>query len=72
MSDRRCPYVGGLAICPNHPKWHVIGHSHHYWFAYAPCADVPAADFHSWQEAFDYAHTRAAEEAAILEIVEEA
>ena len=59
MSDHQCPYVGGLATCPDHPKWHVIGFVDGIWSAYAPCTDDPAADLHSWQEAFDYAYTHA-------------
>ena len=58
MSDHRCPYVGGLTTCPDHPKWHVIG-SHHYWLAYAPNGVKHEADFDSWREAFDYAYTHA-------------
>ena len=64
MSDHRCPYVGGLATCPDHPKWHVIGapgRSHHYWFAYAPNGVKHEAGFETWREAFDYAYAHATE-----------
>ena len=64
MTDHQCPYVGGLATCPDHPKWHVIGvpgHSHHYWLTYAPNGIRHEAGFGTWREAFDYAHTRATE-----------
>ena len=62
MSDHQCPYVGGLATCPDHPKWHVIGvpgHSHHYWLTYAPNGIKHTADFETWPEAFDYAYAHA-------------
>ena len=63
MSDHRCPYVGGLATCPDHPKWHVIGatasRGRYYWLAYAPNGVKHEADFDSWREAFDYAYTHA-------------
>ena len=62
MSDHRCPYVGGLATCPDHPKWHVIGvprRGHHYWLTYAPNDIKHEAEFGTWREAFDYAYTHA-------------
>ena len=61
MSDHRCPYVGGLATCPDHPKWHVIHVADHYWVAYRPFGIKHTADFDSWREAFDYAYARATE-----------
>ena len=62
MSDHRCPYVGGLTTCPDHPKWHVIGvpgHSRYYWLVYAPNGVKHEAGFETWREAFDYACARA-------------
>ena len=62
MSDHRCPWIGGLATCPDHPKWHVLPHrrrGRYYWLAYAPNGVKHEAGFETWREAFDYAYTRA-------------
>ena len=62
MSDHQCPYVGGLATCPDHPKWHVLPHrrrGRYYWLAYAPNGVKHEAGFETWREAFDYAYIRA-------------
>ena len=62
MTDHQCPWIGGLATCPDHPKWHVIGvpgHSRYYWLAYAPNGVKHEAWFETWREAFDYAYTHA-------------
>lgn len=67
MSDHECL---GLRDCVVHPKW-AVAHRHGLWFAYAPYAVGNAGYFRTWREAFDYAYTRAAEEASIRETVEE-
>ena len=63
MSDHQCPYVGGLATCSDHPKWHVIGASasrgRYYWLAYAPNGVKHEAVFETWPEAYDYAFAHA-------------
>ena len=63
MSDHQCPYAGGLATCPDHPKWHVIGaaapSSRYYWLVYAPNGVKHEYGFETWREAFDYAYIRA-------------
>ena len=66
MSDHQCPYAGGLATCPDHPKWHVLPYrflrrSRYYWLAYAPNGVKHEAAFETWREAYDFAYTRATE-----------
>ena len=60
MSDHQCPYVGGLATCPDHPKWSVLGVPGD-WFVFAPRQTLPLLTLPTWREAFDYAYTRATE-----------